>query len=219
MRASDKSRHRNWRQFVPVCSPNGALPSARVSPSQPYTVGRIDFTGHPHYSDSVIRSHFPPDEGVPLDQFLPRRSGARNLSGPVCPMSPAGPLRVSVSSRLPPWGQGLVELSTYTFSFNLFAFSRRSSRCFRSRPKKPCSRLWPWSGRFCLGQAGFPVSPLPPNPVGIVDSRGLVPELPVTVRSPTGDATLFCQPANPRLGTLRTAGGVALQLLGALSGI
>ncbi|HMC58125.1 MAG TPA: hypothetical protein VKJ01_02920, partial [Candidatus Solibacter sp.] len=47
-------------------------------------------------------------------------------------------------------------------------------------------------------------------------SRGLVPELPVTVRNPTGDATLFCQAPKPRFGTLRTAGSVTLQLLGAL---
>src|SRR4029077_6106921 len=107
-----------------------------VSLSQPYTVGRINFTGHPRYSDSVIRRHFLLDEGVPLDQFLLRRSmarlneaslfeplterevsvrtnqktgtadltvqlterkrGARNLSGPVGPMSLAGPLRGSI---------------------------------------------------------------------------------------------------------------------------
>src|SRR6202011_5748829 len=53
-----------------------------------------------------------------------RKRGAWNLSGPVGPLSLAGPLRGSVSSRLPPWGQGLLELSTYTLSFNMFAFSR-----------------------------------------------------------------------------------------------
>jgi len=135
-----------------------------AAPGRSYTVRRINFIGHPHYSDAVIRRQFLLDEGVPLDQFLLRRSiarlnraglfetlterqvsirtdlrtgvadltvhlterkrGAWNLSGPVGPMSLAGPLRGSVGSRLPPWGRGLLELSTYTVSFNLFAFSR-----------------------------------------------------------------------------------------------
>src|SRR6185295_16697985 len=53
-----------------------------------------------------------------------RKRGAWNLAGPVGPMSLAGPLRASIGARLPAWGQGLLELSTYTASFNLFAFSR-----------------------------------------------------------------------------------------------
>jgi hypothetical protein len=246
-----------------------------VSPSQPYTVGRIDFTSHPHYSDSVIRRHFLLDEGAPLDQFRLRRSiarlnganlfepvterqvsvrtnpktgtaditvrlterkrGAWNLSGPVGPMSLAGPLRGSVSSRLPPWGQGLVELSTYTLSFNLFAFSRSFLPVLSLATNKT---LFPvvalerpflpgagWLSGFAIapqlgwksGAAGYAATQIHRRlqPL-IAGSRGLVPELPVTVRTATGDATLFCQPPKPRLGTLRTAGGVALQHLAAL---
>jgi len=49
----------------------------RVETGKPYTVGRISFLGHPHYSDALIRSHFLLDEGVPLDNLLLRRSVAR----------------------------------------------------------------------------------------------------------------------------------------------
>jgi len=249
--------------------------TATLAPSQPYIVGRIDFTGHPHYSDSLIRRHFLLDEGAPLDQFLLRQSiarlnganlfeplterqvsvhtnektgaasitvhlterkrGAWNLSGPVGPMSLAGPLRGSVSSRLPPWGQGLVELSTYTLSLNLFAFSRSFLPVLSLAMNK---NLFPvvaverpflpgagWFSGFAIapqlgwkkGAAGYASTQIRRRlqPL-IAGSRVLVPELPVTVRGPAGDATLFCQPPKPGFGTLRMAGGVALQVLGAL---
>src|SRR5262249_8282130 len=103
-----------------------------VAPGKPYLVGRIQFAGHPHYTDAVIRRHFLLDEGAPLDEYLLRKSIARlhranlfepvnerqvsvrtndgtgaaditvhvterkhgswSLSGPVGPMSLAGPL-------------------------------------------------------------------------------------------------------------------------------
>lgn len=46
------------------------------------------------------------------------------LSGPVGPMSIAGPLQFAIGSRLPPWGQGIFELSTYTLSANLMLFAK-----------------------------------------------------------------------------------------------
>ena len=36
------------------------------------------------------------------------------LSGPVGPMSVAGPLQFAIGSRLPSWGQGIFEMATYT---------------------------------------------------------------------------------------------------------
>ena len=247
-----------------------------VSPGRSYTVGRIDFIGHPHYSDSVIRRLFLLDEGVPLDQLLLRRSvvrlnsanlfeplterqisvrtnaqtgiaditvhlterkrGAWSLSGPVGPMSLAGPLRGSVSSRLPPWGQGLLELSTYALSFNVFAFSRSFVPVLTLASRKNLLPVVALERPFLPGAgwlSGFAIAPqlgwksavagygstqlhrrLQPLLAG---DRGLVPELPVTVHSVSGDAPLFCQPPRPRFGTLRTGGSVALQLLGALS--
>src|SRR5581483_11526482 len=51
-----------------------------------------------------------------------RKRGSWLLSGPVGPSSFAGPLEASLSSRLPPWGRGIFELSTYTVSLTAFAF-------------------------------------------------------------------------------------------------
>lgn len=42
-----------------------------------YLVGRINFTGNYHYSDKSIRHYFVLDEGVPLDEYLLRKSLAR----------------------------------------------------------------------------------------------------------------------------------------------
>lgn len=246
-----------------------------VSPSQAFTVGRINFTGHPHYSDGVIRRHFLLDEGVALDPLLLRRSIARlnsanlfeplterqvsirsnektgtaditvhlterkpgtwNVSGPVGPMSLAGPLRGAISERLPPWGQNLAELSTYALSFNLFAFSRSFLPVLSLATNKNVLPAVALERPFLPGAgwlSGFAISPQlgwKSTAAGYVStqihrrlqpllsgSRGLVPELPVTVRSQAGEATLFCQPPKPRFGGLRTAAGVALQLLAAL---
>jgi surface antigen-like variable number repeat protein len=46
------------------------------------------------------------------------------LSGPVGPMSVAGPLQFAIGTRLPPWGQGIFELATYTLSANLMFFAK-----------------------------------------------------------------------------------------------
>jgi hypothetical protein len=46
----------------------------KVLLGKPYTVGRINFYGYKHYSDSTIRRNFLLDEGAPLDSMLLRRS-------------------------------------------------------------------------------------------------------------------------------------------------
>jgi hypothetical protein len=55
---------------------------AAVQLGRPYTVGRINFYGHKHFSDSTVRRNLLIDEGAPLDGQLLRRSLARlNRSG------------------------------------------------------------------------------------------------------------------------------------------
>jgi outer membrane protein insertion porin family len=246
-----------------------------AAPGQAYTVGRIDFIGHPHYTDAALRRNFLLDEGVPLDQYVLRRSiarlnrtnlfqpiderqvsvrahqptgvaditvhlterkrGAWSLSGPVGPMSLAGPLRGSVGSRLPPWGRGLLELSTYTLSFNVFAFSRSFLPILSVASNRRLLGVVALERPFMPGAgwlSGFAVAPqirwkasalsyasrqihqrLQPL---IAGDRGLVPEIQVAVNRPAGDAILFCEPPKPRFGALRTSAGFALHLLGAL---
>ncbi len=53
-----------------------------------------------------------------------RKIGSWRLSGPVGPASIAGPLQASIMARLPAWGRGLLELSTYTASISLLAFAQ-----------------------------------------------------------------------------------------------
>jgi hypothetical protein len=48
-----------------------------VQRGRAFTVGRIRFVGHPHYSDAIIRRHFLLDEGAPLDSWLLRQSVVR----------------------------------------------------------------------------------------------------------------------------------------------
>jgi Surface antigen variable number repeat len=50
---------------------------AQVQLGRPYTVGRINFSGYKHFSDSTIRRNLLIDEGAPLDGQLLRRSLAR----------------------------------------------------------------------------------------------------------------------------------------------
>ncbi|HOL69942.1 MAG TPA: POTRA domain-containing protein [Bryobacteraceae bacterium] len=49
------------------------------------------------------------------------------LSGPVIPMGIAGGFAASVTSRLPGWGRGLLEASTYYFTFSMLGLPTMSS--------------------------------------------------------------------------------------------
>ena len=56
---------------------------------------------------------------VPLTE---RKRGTWTLSGPVGPISFAGPLQGMIASRLPPWGQGIFEMSTYYLSLSVIGY-------------------------------------------------------------------------------------------------
>ena len=56
--------------------------SRKVQLGKPYTVGRINFSGYKHYSDSTIRRNLVLDEGAPLDSdAAPHQSDRLNRSG------------------------------------------------------------------------------------------------------------------------------------------
>src|SRR5258705_5716625 len=69
-----ESERRGVLDFQPSVDESGAWSIER---GRSYTVGRIRFTGHRHYSDGVIRSQFLLDEGVPLDSCRLRQSVVR----------------------------------------------------------------------------------------------------------------------------------------------
>jgi Surface antigen variable number repeat len=55
-----------------------------------------------------------------LTMGVRERPGRRwSLSGPLGPAAVAGPLQATISSRLPPWGRGLFEASTYYLTFSV----------------------------------------------------------------------------------------------------
>lgn len=84
------------------------------------------------------------------------------LSGPVGPASVAGPLQAAIQSRLPAWGRGVLETSTYFLTFSYVAFAQPLGRFL---PIASSKRFFPLIGlerRFLPGQwwtSGFILSP------------------------------------------------------------
>ena len=65
------------------------------------------------------------DDGVTADLTIPlreRKGRWWSVSGPIFPR--IGTLRVTLSSRLPPWGRGVFEATTYFVSFNVAGFAK-----------------------------------------------------------------------------------------------
>src|SRR5260370_2038124 len=165
-----------------------------------------------------------------------RKRGAWNISGPVGPASLAGPLHASISSRLPPRGSGLFELSTYAVSISMFAFARPIVPLLAVNPKhpllpvlalaRPFSPAEGWKSGFVVPQLGWRASALSyavsqtqqrllPKSSGI---PGLPPELPVTVTGASAGGLTLCEPPRPRFAALRTAAAFALGMMGTFAG-
>ena len=72
--------------------------------------------------DVVISKH---DDRATADITIPLRERGRRwwlLSGPVIPG--LGSYHASISSRLPPWGRGILDASTYYVTFNLLGLAK-----------------------------------------------------------------------------------------------
>lgn len=165
-----------------------------------------------------------------------RKRGSWNLSGPVGPMSLAGPLEASIGTRLPAWGRGLLELSTCTASIGMFAFAhpllpilnapkRFTPILLLQRPFTPAGgwktgfTVAPQLGGRNLG-IGYAATQLQQRLLPLVaGERGIEPDLNVTVLREDGDAEMVCQAPKPRMGPLRAAGTIGLHLLGTVPGI
>ncbi len=171
-------------------------------------------------------------------QLRERKGGAWNLSGPVGPASFAGPLEASLRSRLPSWGAGLLELSTYTATISLYAFAPPLVPALSVLPKHAYFPVLALQRPFLPGEgwrSGFYIAPqLGLRGLGLIyattqlqqrllpllaGDRGLVPELPVTVVAPHGEGRMFCEPPGPRLMPLRTGVSLAVRFLGVLTGL
>jgi len=148
------------------------------------------------------------DDGVTADLTIPLRERKRrwwSVSGPVFPR--IGTLRASLSSRLPPWGRGAFEATTYLVSLNVAGFAKPFLAL--QRPVIP--------GQALL--SGFAVSPvLPPRAMLIhygrthlaygigtmLDGEWIDPlAVPVTSAGPLEAEPIICVPPKPRLWWLR----------------
>jgi outer membrane protein insertion porin family len=156
-----------------------------------------------------------------------KKARSWSFSGPVGPMSVAGPLEFSLGSRLPAWGQGLLELSTYTVSARLMFFAKPIGTLVPflpnkrfvpllvvSRPLLPGQRFLSgatfapqlgWQGMlfgYGVGQArdlfrGF-----------FQSDRGLTPDLPVTIVNGSREGTMVCTPPKTAWDWARQVGGI-----------
>jgi outer membrane protein insertion porin family len=161
-----------------------------------------------------------------------KKSRSWSFSGPVGTMSLGGPLHFALASRLPPWGQGLLELSTYTVSLNLMLFAKPigtlipflPNRRFIQfiaidRPLLPGQRFlsgfsiapqFGWQGML----AGYGMSQTRNLLEGVLKTdRRLTPELPVTVSHDNRQSAMSCEPPKPRFYGMRQAAGAAVDVL------
>jgi hypothetical protein len=99
-------------------------------------------------------------DGVTADVTIPlRKRGWRSwsLSGPIVPG--LGSYQASISSRLPPWGRGALDASTYLVTLNVLALARPSLGVLSVLSKAPPVLL---ERPYLPGQgllSGFAVSP------------------------------------------------------------
>jgi outer membrane protein insertion porin family len=169
-------------------------------------------------------------------RLIERKRGAWNLSGPVGPASFAGPLQASISSRLPPWGAGLFELSTYTASVSMFAFAHPILPLLSIGNKhpllpvlalaRPFSPAAGWKSGFSISpQLGWRASALSYAIVqaqqrllpALSGDRGLISQLPVTVERPSGESVLFCEQPKPRFANVRKIASLTVQFAGSFA--
>jgi outer membrane protein insertion porin family len=164
-----------------------------------------------------------------------RKRGLWSISGPVGPVKLAGPFQGSVARRLPAWGSGIFELSTYYASFSLIGFPASLARFLPITTFHGFAPILSLQRPFIPGEgwrSGFTIAPqlgwqaillsygatqlggrLAPLLIG--DSR-LTPELPVLVERPNGDGELLCEPPKPRLAKVRMGTAVLMQFVSAM---
>jgi hypothetical protein len=162
------------------------------------------------------------NDGVTADLTINLRERKRrwwSVSGPMIPGVVA--LQASLSSRLPPWGRGVLETATYFVSLNMLGFAKPFLAL--QRPVIPGQELF----------SGFAVSPsLSPRAMlrhygvthlayrifPILDGKEDEPlAVPVTSAGGSEAAPLICVPPKPPFWWLRRGVSIAGQLaLGAM---
>ncbi len=187
---------------------------------------------------TMIRTN--PETGMAdiLIRLNERKRGAWNISGPVGPASLAGPLVASINSRLPAWGSGVLELSTYNVSLSFFAFARPLLPLLGITQKipwlpimalqRPYNPAFGWKSGFSIipvlgwqfSAMSYGVTQMQHRLLPVLQGdRGLEGDLPVIVQTPSQQTAMYCQPPPPRFSYLRNVASIALRLAGALTGL
>lgn len=190
-------------------------------------------------SNVVVRTPPGSDHADILIDLHERKMRHWLLSGPVGPMSLAGPLEFAIGSRLPPWGRSILELSTYAISMHFMLFPKPLAELL---PGFPNTRfIWmatidraPLPGETLL--SGFSIAPQlgwqgVAMGYGISKIRGLVgnalgrdryetPVLPVAIVHADEGAPedgrggmLYCEEPKSKLDMARRIGGTATSLM------
>ncbi|MCI0403775.1 MAG: hypothetical protein L0212_09655 [Acidobacteria bacterium] len=193
----------------------------------------------PPGEDAVSVERDPERHTVDLTLRVQERPRGRwTLSGPLGPASLAGPLHYSIGARLPAWGRGPLELSTYVASFHLLAFSFPALEAVSLLPRafwlplvgveRPYAPGQEWqSGFFIAPQLGWRgtvtsylatqarravTDAIEPD----VENARTLAVLVVRVgesSEPKPAGLLLCDAQPPRLGWLRTAALVAMNVV------
>lgn len=196
---------------------------------------RINRTGwfEPLTERSVI-VNTPPgsDRAHVIIALKEKKSRHWSFSGPVGSMNVGGPLRFDLGSRLPAWGRGIYELSTYTVSINLMLFAKPIGTLIPFLPNKRFIQIFTidrplipgqrWLSGFTIAPqfgwegivAGYAVSQLHTLVQGALQTdRALMPALPVTVAHDGHEGTLPCEPPRAPFDRVRQASDTAVNLL------
>ncbi len=195
------------------------------------SLARLNATGffEPLSERDVIVST-PPKAGPADITIWVKEKKARNwsFSGPVGPMSIAGPLEFSIGSRLPSWGQGAFDLSTFLISAKLFYFAKPMGALLPFLPNKRFVPIFELSRPLLPGQtflSGLDIVPqfgwqgmlftygasqirALTRPLFESD-RNLTPPLPVTIINGRSEGTMVCEPP-------KTAGDWVKQISGTI---
>ncbi|MBV8728833.1 MAG: hypothetical protein JO336_03395 [Acidobacteriia bacterium] len=153
------------------------------------------------------------------------------FSGPVGTMSVAGPLEFSLASRLPSWGQGMFDLSTYIVSARLMLFAKPIGTLIPflpnkrfiplltiSRPLLPGQRFL--SGATYVPQLGWKGMLMGYGASQVRDwmgpvfqsERDLTPPLAVAVVNGHKEGTMSCEPPKTALDWTRQISGMLFHL-------
>jgi surface antigen-like variable number repeat protein len=173
--------------------------------------------------------------GLTADLTISVRERSRGqwwLSGPVAATGFTGSLQASISSRLPAWGRGVFEASTYYVTFSLIGLPNPLVRLLPFAPKSRLSPLMFLERPYLPGQAalsGFALSPKRPAQTlltsygathlgrAVRTALGSDTSLPLTLLVPvqashTNVGFLICEPPEARLQWLRRGGAYAADL-------